>query len=242
MKLHSSTLEKAMRRLVRAEMRASPALRRARRKQRRARHFSANNVIWRLILTGWFFAVIAAARGRGVSVEGQLAFVTFWAATQVLARAGSLLGALYGSGDLYALFHLPISDTLILRWQCQKFLRSILWTWVEFILGYWLVLGGSKLTVGAWFALIAGAAVQTAMIVILALVLVALRPSPLYARAAWLIGAAAFAGTVFQSFVASRFFDALQLAAPAVNSFLPGGWVSLLLSPILSNDGNWSSL
>jgi hypothetical protein len=124
--------EKALCRRVRAEVKASPALKKERRRVKKLAQRQFPQWLWRLALPAWLASMMVTAS----PVEWILAIATLWGLGFVLIRAASLWNWLYVRTDLLVLTHLPTPSELIFRRQLRGFLQESLWTWFDFSVFY----------------------------------------------------------------------------------------------------------
>lgn len=136
MNLRWKSFERKLKRRVRAEVRASTALRREYKQVRRGRRWWNIRIgpnTYRLIF--WFVGLNFFARGM-MPVELVLAFIWLWATASALWRSAQLQSMLYFGGELNLFNHLPITDDEIFRFQWRKFLHSSIWPGIDLAVLY----------------------------------------------------------------------------------------------------------
>jgi len=134
--LRWKAFEGKLKRRVRAEVRASVALRKEYKHVRRGRrwwNFRVTPTTYRLVL--WFMALKLFVPGT-TPVQLVLAFIWLWSMASAFWRVTQLQSALYFASELNLFNHLPITDGEIFRCQWRKFLRAAIWPGVDFVVLY----------------------------------------------------------------------------------------------------------
>lgn len=153
MNLRWKAFERKLRRRVRAEVRASVALRKEYRHAHRGRRWwnvQLTPNVYRLLF--WFVALNFLGRSL-MPVEQVLAFIWVWAMAAALWRTTQLQSTLYFAPELNLFNHLPISDHDIFQVQWRKFLRGSLRPAIDFAVLY----GALAFRMGAgWQSPVAG--------------------------------------------------------------------------------------
>ena len=129
------SFERAMRRLVRTEVRGSKVLRQEYKQSRKARRA-------RTIIRPWvyrlFFPLIGMATlmqtGRPLTLI--IAFIWLWVLAAAFLHANQLNLALYFSPGLNVFHHLPIPDGQIFQVQWSSWIRNSLWSALHFFAAY----------------------------------------------------------------------------------------------------------
>lgn len=138
MNLRWKSFERRLKRQVRAEVRASTALRQEYKHAHRGRRWwnirlTPSPNVYRLI----FWLVALNFLGRNVmSVELILVFIWLWAMAAALWRTAQLQSTLYFAPELNLFNHLPISDSDIFQVLWRKFLRNSIWPVIDFTVLY----------------------------------------------------------------------------------------------------------
>jgi hypothetical protein len=216
--LRWKSLEKNLRARVRAEVRASEALRREY-EQRRGlwrRHF--NLPAW-TIRPFLFFVIGVTMSNASAPVAQLVAFIWLWVLAAALLRAFQWNQALYLSPALNVFQHLPVSDARIFQTQTLAVLRKSLWSVADFALLYGMLLhraGGGWNSV--WYGAVLGL-VQWLFVVALAAALFAWGPRRFVGLLMLPLGAAAI----------SMFWIRQPALLNTINSFAhwipPLGWL-----------------
>ncbi|MBA4147975.1 MAG: hypothetical protein H0X66_07640 [Verrucomicrobia bacterium] len=160
MKLHSTKLERELRRRVRSEIKRSPELKRE--SKRIQRRYSMPPMV-----LFWFFGTMLVLSGmdslwKEGGLQAQLVCVTLLSLFLVFWMASHLMNTLYSSPALEAFFHLPILDADVFERQWMLFVRKssgfmfaflIMFGSVGFSNGYdlWGWLGLLFLIIGQWW-------------------------------------------------------------------------------------------
>lgn len=136
MTLRWKSFERSLKRRVRAEVRASPALRQEYKHAQRGRrwwNFRITPNFYRIIF--WLVALNALSRG-GMAAETVQAFIWLWALGAAFWWAGRLQSTLFFAPELNLFQHLPITDGEIFQVQWRKFFRAALWPILDFAMLY----------------------------------------------------------------------------------------------------------
>lgn len=161
MSLRWQQFERGLRRRIRAEVRASAALREEYKHiQRRRRwwNLQISPGFYRLIF--WLLVVNSFSRGP-LAIEQMLTFIWLWAMGAAFWHTGRLQSALYFAAELNLFQHLPISDDAIFHAQWRKFLRGMIWPTLDFgvlygVLAYRLGAGWQSPVIGLGFGSLQG--------------------------------------------------------------------------------------
>jgi len=124
-----------MKRRVRAEVRASPTLRRECKQARKARRRQTIIRPWAyrfFILPALLPLFMQASRPVALII----AFVWLWSLTLAFLRANQLTAALYFSPVLNVFNHLPVSDGQIFQVQWKSWIRNSIWSSLDFFAAY----------------------------------------------------------------------------------------------------------
>lgn len=162
MTLGSTSLERALRRRVRRELRPSRKdwAEFKQNARSRPRHFSIEPLLRFLVPIGLAGAAVAGPYAPGLA----LLSIALYATGTAFHRAAALLRGLHASADLYVLAHFPVADADLLRIQWKRFHRASLWLLWGFAVVY-LALAAKEgapaalaiaagLAVAQWFAVL----------------------------------------------------------------------------------------
>jgi hypothetical protein len=171
---------------VRVVVKASPALRRERKRTRASwRHRQYTWGALRFLIP----VVIAIVVLSGDAPERVSGMLVFWSALIVMHRAAQLATLLHAPESLWVFYHLPVTNEAALRHQTHLALRSSLWIGVD-----WLVFGVALAirapSVALWCAAPVFAFAQWATALALAATLVRWRPRlpyPLFATVLYVL-------------------------------------------------------
>jgi hypothetical protein len=131
MRLHSPQFERALRRGAKQAVRQSPNLKREFRRANRYRRNHSAKPLGRLFVTALVIGGIWGVASTPDHLRAGLAALALWTTWFAMIRAVAF-GQLFGqSADLAVLFHLPLADGQILRWELQKYARASLWSLVD---------------------------------------------------------------------------------------------------------------
>jgi hypothetical protein len=138
--LVSSTFEKQLRRLHRAELEKSGELRREFRQARKKDNSAVSRIGRRLLLPLFWILIPASLVLKDNNVQLALAVISFWAAGSAFRWGQQWFQHFYGSEELVIFHLLPLNDEQIFQIQKRKYLRSLGWIFWELLIAY-LVLG-----------------------------------------------------------------------------------------------------
>jgi hypothetical protein len=135
MSLRSRRFEQALRRRVQQEVRASPALAREYRRERRRfwRDGHLPSWVFRPLLCLYLIGLWCMLLFQPGQFELGLAVLALWCLGTVGTQASRLWATLYRPADLNVLVNLPLSDAAIFARQRREFLRCSLGTVLQFI-------------------------------------------------------------------------------------------------------------
>ena len=161
MSLRWKKFERGLRGRIRAEVRASAALRQEYKhihRRRRWWNLRISPGFYRLIF--WLMALNSFSRGP-LAIEQMLTFIWLWAMGAAFWQAGRLQSTLFFGAELNLFHHLPISDDAIFHAQWRKFLRAMIWPTLDFVvlygvLAYRLGAGWQSPVVGLGFGSLQG--------------------------------------------------------------------------------------
>lgn len=221
MSLGSPHVERATRRLVRQEVRASREMKRERRQILKNRRMSP---IWSLFVFICILSGVSLKVTMGAASDAILVGLVLFGTGGAFVLVQSLLRRLYSSQDLGILAHHPMSDSDFFSFQWKKSLAAPLVLCPFFLVLCGVLVSRTKISGGApWLALVGAVGLQVGVLVAGTL---ALRLLYHWWWKAWLVGwilILAGAGVVFSSFIpgvkgvgGTWFLDVL----------LPTGWAA----------------
>ncbi len=238
MRLHSPEFQKRLERLVKAEVKRSPALRKQRRQAPKRRDQRAVAGVFRgLISLGAWTLVFSSTMSTGHLLTG-LAALALWNLAWVLIRAGTLRATFYGDAQIMVLLAYPISDEALWKWQAQKYFRRSLFTLVDQILGLAAIALALKFNGRQWLAVLPLAVLSWAAVQSLAALCVTRLPAGVYTVPA----AFMTVGVVFLVYgirlFGSEALEMLDRAGPTLVTYLPTGWPIAVLG-LLDRSESW---
>lgn len=243
MKLHSPGVERGLRRAVRRVIRASPALRREARRNRRSRQFQAGPSILRVfgcvILAALLFAFGLGNGRRGL--DAQLALITLWLTAATFGFPQAVLDRLFGSPDNVPLAHLPISKKDLFGWQWQKAFRWCAWILAESLVFYGIIGVTQAPSTALWLVVPVIALLQTGMLLALGNLLLWRVPLGTCQFVSLATYGALFPGLLLFNKFGRPYFEWVLSNAGVLNLVLPAGWIAQVYRQVLAPDG-WANL
>lgn len=167
-----------------------------------------------------------------------LAAINLWGLLWLCILAQNLLTLLFKAHDLPALILLPVSESVMFRWELQKcFRRFALPALLDYAVGFGALAITLKFSAGQWVLAMLLAVLSWAMLAGLSAFCAARLPRLPYSKIAaalFVLGFVLVVTNKVDSF-ALRFIDS---AAPTLNIVLPTGWAPSLLQLFASQE-NW---
>lgn len=190
MTLRWKVFERSMRSRIGSELRASSTLWKEFRQARKRGRTMIYNRPWAKRLFFLLMASLFVAAGRSVMFFAAL--IAAWTICAVFFRAAQLHGSLHGWPGLQSYYFLPIPDKDVFRVQWRQFLRTSLWSAVDFAVLYFLLV--LKLG-GRWNSIEAGIGlglVQWLIVPMASLLVMFLLPAKVLFNAFWMLPALTF--------------------------------------------------
>jgi hypothetical protein len=232
MTLRWRTLEKAVRQRVRAEIRASPALRREYKRVGKRPGRETDEWIWRGVLTVALAILVAAAANRGVPLAGQLGLVTCWCVGWTLYSA-SLLGEHLYSHDALVLAVLPVLPAEAFGEGWKRFCLGTWWTTVDVCVGFGVICALTHAGPPAWIAALLAVPLNWLGTLALAGGLRAYWPRAPYALGYQSLLCLLFGIAVGGERLAPFWIEVLDKLTPALDWVPPFGWINFAVRGVM---------
>lgn len=219
----SGALEKRMRKAHRAELEASPGLRREFKRARKSESASFTRISANMLMPVFWVSIFLAMVHKQNNIGWAAGVIALWAAGTALKWGHYWFHQFYASEDLVVLNLLPLNDRQIFEYQLRGYVRSAGWIGWELLLGYMaLAFLGTPPPI---YALVIAALAQTLLVLALALHSASyLHMLPLATLAGFLrMTAVVLLVLIVQGFA---FTESL---VRATEWFLPTGWVNYVL-------------
>jgi hypothetical protein len=167
-----------------------------------------------------------------------LALVSLWAFFSIFIHAQRLIDCLHRADDIPALMVLPVPETLIFRWELQKFLRGAIWSLLDLLGGCAAVALWSRVSPLAGVAIVIVAMIAWVQVLALAMLCLTHFPRLPYQLASAAVVVLLFVVFAGRSLVGNALIAVVDSGAPALNLLLPTGW-PLSVSQVLLPNGSW---
>jgi hypothetical protein len=241
MKLHSPSFEKKLRQDVKKTVKASPALKRERKRLGSLRRNYSANWIIRPVCSGVLGAIAGAVTVQTGHLVTGLAVINLWMLGALWFQSNGIQARLYRSADIGALALWPISHDRIFRWQSQKCLRHFLLGLLDLSVALEVQACLAHLSPAQWVAAF-GVAILSWIVMIALATFHAARfsrsPMPFVSLALIFTGVAVLYGRSLIGPIVMRILDQV---APQMNVVLPTGW-SVSQFRLLGPEPQWWTL
>jgi hypothetical protein len=230
--LHSSKLEKEVKRLLRQELLQSPELKEEAKKFKKKKGLTVQILALSLLP-----AIILAALVLGVSQSGgvsaQLFAITLWASISVCWMVVILSNNLYRASDLNVLANLPISDSNIFKWECGKYFRRSKLSTLHYILAFGLIAFHENVSWSGGVGMLFIALLQWALVLVTGVLMMAYFPRFPYG---WITAGSIFGSLILgfgHSYFWPIFLQFVQKASTLPYWIIPTGWPSFIVKEAL---------
>ncbi|MBI2929202.1 MAG: hypothetical protein HYY24_26355 [Verrucomicrobia bacterium] len=239
MTLRWRAFEKVVRRRVRLELRASPALWREYKRVRKRPAREVGPWVLRAMLTVALGVLIAATADHGVPLAGQLGLVTCWCIGWSLYYAALLRAHLY-SYDALVLAVLPLPPDAVFRQQWKQFRLGTWWTLVDVGVAFSVIGALTAAAPPAWLAALSALGLHWLGTLALAGLLVTFWPKAPYGLGYQALLFLLFGIAIAGQWVAPPLLGLLDKLTPALQWAPPFGWINFAVRRVVESE--WSAL
>lgn len=240
MKLHSSAFDGALRHKIKQAVRADPELRKESRRSNKRPRNRWLGWVFRLLISFLLAAFVGRAIQATHHVDAALMVINLWILTMVIGFAQSLLQLPFSSSDIAALRLLPAQESILFRWEWDKFLKSSLFCLSDLTAGFATLGVILDLSPIQWTFTLVLIPLTGAFMLALAALCAARFPQLPYASISASLYLLWFIVFITARFMGPSLLTFIDQAAPTFNLLVPTGW-PLSLFHLLLPDRGWST-